>query len=789
MEDAVYGYNATLSIIEGAENLSDKLGEAKFRESRWFAGYIEQGGSASTDIVVENPTESEIEVGVSSVIETLVSRHEFHNTTRLFEKDPVYNSTEFDYVPNYFDLEKEIGGIPEDAELMVARVNFPFNSFMNMTEVFADSLRLASVYSYDWKDADSDGNVTYKELAMVNRGGSWGTVQELRVSDPKEKFKDTPVLGVYPVPAIFSFWQGDRQMNSTTMNYTLTVEFYSRQPNPSITLESGIVPVDKVPLTVGPNSQESVKATIRTSDQTLPGIYHGSISVKAKNSNRETIMPVSYVVTSKPVPKDIPVVFAPDFGTAESTLGLRPNGYVGGLFDMTSRYAAGDWRSYYFTVDDDSITSMSLKISWPHNSTSINAMAFGPDGRVIASSVPAGVFETFSGWPTNDWLGTTSFSEGGAFYFSQNSGENSTLLFVPVNGTGVYSVLLHNTLFHGESLYEPVQVEAKFSTILPDTASPVITLKVPKFLGAGAVKIPVQIEEANPAGWTYTLDGGEPTRIGAALTGASSPGTTFEIDLVTADLSEGTHSLRVDSSDAVGHSSSAMSVFEVDRSPPSIDLYVEPENSTRQVAGELIILSKDAALAWDVSDRNGVTSPISVSVPGASELDATRASSAPINVTGLEDGRYNFTVFAKDMAGNSGAKTVSVMVDKTQPTVSLAAPNSFELRGPAKLTLDASDRNLKEVLLKIGDRRTVDVTGMSEYTLDTSELPDGQHTLTLLAIDLAGNEGLATTNISVSNFAPQLTFSAILGLIAGGAIASGAWLAILRGKRRKSPNQ
>jgi hypothetical protein len=203
----------------------------------------------------------------------------------------------------------------------------------------------------------------------------------------------------------------------------------------------------------------------------------------------------------------------------------------------------------------------------------------------------------------------------------------------------------------------------------------------------------------------------------------------------------------------------------------------------------LIILSKDAALAWDVSDRNGVTSPISVSVPGASELDATRASSAPINVTGLEDGRYNFTVFAKDMAGNSGAKTVSVMVDKTQPTVSLATPNSFELRGPAKLTLDASDRNLKEVLLKIGDRRTVDVTGMSEYTLDTSELPDGQHTLTLLAIDLAGNEGLATTNISVSNFAPQLTFSAILGLIAGGAIASGAWLAILRGKRRKSPNQ
>lgn len=134
-------------------------------------------------------------------------------------------------------------------------------------------------------------------------------------------------------------------------------------------------------------------------------------------------------------------------------------------------------------------------------------------------------------------------------------------------------------------------------------------------------------------------------------------------------------------------------------------------------------------------------------------------------------------------------KTVQILVDKTQPAVSLVAPTAFELRGLAKMAVAASDSNLKEVLLKIGERRTVDVTGMTEYTLDTSELTDGQHTLTLLATDLAGNEGSATANINVSNLAPQLTFSAILGLIAGGAIASGAWLVILRGKRRQSPSQ
>jgi hypothetical protein len=572
------------------------------------------------------------------------------------------------------------------------------------------------------------------------------------------------------------------------MNYTLTIEFYSRQPNPAIKLDGSILPVEKTSVKVGAKSQESVRATIETSDDTLPGIYYGSIAVQPKNGNRQMIMPVSYVVVSKPVPKDLPVVFAPSPGIDEATLGLRPNGYVGGLFDMTSRYAAGDWRSYYFNVSDSSITAMSLKISWPHNSTSINAMAFGPDGKVVSSSVPAGVFETFSGWPSNDWLGTTSFSEGGAFYFSQNSGVDSTLLFVPVNGTGIYSLLLHNTLFHGESMYEPVQIEAKFSTILPDTISPVIKLSVPQFIGSSLVKIPVVIEEENPAGWTYTLDGGEPRRASATAIHVGSL-ATFEIDLDAANLSEGTHSLRIDSSDAVGHTASAVSSFDVDRSPPLIDLFVDPNGAARQPVGETIILSRDSSIAWEVSDRNAVKSPLSVLLPGTAGTQSLASSSAPVNVSALADGAYEFSLSAQDAAGNIVNKTVPVLVDKTLPVVTLSAPTGFELRGPAKLDFNASDSNLKEVTLFIGDRRTVNVTGMTEYTLDTTELADGQHTLILVAKDIAGNEATSTASIEVSNIEPQLITSAILGLAAGGAIASGAWLFVIRGRRRRQARQ
>ena len=44
---------------------------------------------------------------------------------------------------------------------------------------------------------------------MINRAGSWGTVQELRVSEPKEKFDGVPLVGVYPVPTRYSYWLGD----------------------------------------------------------------------------------------------------------------------------------------------------------------------------------------------------------------------------------------------------------------------------------------------------------------------------------------------------------------------------------------------------------------------------------------------------------------------------------------------------------------------------------------------------------------------------------------------------
>jgi hypothetical protein len=72
---------------------------------------------------------------------------------------------------------------------------------------------------------------------------------------------------------------------------------------------------------------------------------------------------------------------------------------------------------------------------------------------------------------------------------------------------------------------------------------------------------------------------------------------------------------------------------------------------------------------------------------------------------------------------------------------------------------------------------------MKEYVLDTTELPDGQYTLKLVAADAAGNENEAATTLSVLNMMPLLLSMTLIGLAAGGGIASAIWLAVMRRRR------
>ena len=430
----------------------------------WFAGQLLPGERSTTTFSIVNPSENEITIDVMAKKLSLISKNQYDGTTTVRQVDSILNKSDV-YIPNYIKLSDvkqhstldeffdETSPIPDDSSLMILNVNFPFDTFMNQTlDVYADDLKISSLYIYDWLDNNNDTKVTSNELSLVNRGGSWGTVQELRVTDPNEKFEGTPLVGVYPVPIRFSYWLGETEMNSTSMDYTLSASYYQKEKWSALWPESQRI-------TVPAQDVATVDVTLIASDDLQTGVYQGFLTFEGEEHLVNA--PVSFVVKQLVDQNDSTVIIP----GKQSDDVLYGNGYLKGAFDMDSRYMAGDWRQYYFDIQDESINSAAIELSWLDDDTNLAVFVTNPSGQIIQTNVPSGVFAHLLSWPSLDWLGDSAFSQGGGFFPVKNKDDTSTVLYVPINQTGTYTLLMHSTLFGGNSTTEAITLAAKFTNI------------------------------------------------------------------------------------------------------------------------------------------------------------------------------------------------------------------------------------------------------------------------------------------------------------------------------------
>ena len=430
----------------------------------WFAGQLFPGEKSSATFTIVNPSENEITISVIPKKLSLITKNEFSGTTIVQQQDSILNESGI-YIPNYFKLSDvkqhstlneffdEKDPIPDDSSLMILNVNFPFDTFMNETsDVYADDFKISSLYIYDWLDNNNDTKITSNELSMVNRAGSWGTVQELRVTDPNEKFEGTPLVGIYPVPTRFSYWLGDTKMNSTSMDYTLSASYYQKEKWSVFWPESQII-------TVPPKDVATVDVTLVVPTDLQTGVYQGFLTFEGEKHLVNT--PVSFVIKQLVDQNDSTIIIQ----GKQSDDVLYGNGYIKGAFDMANRYMAGDWRQYYFGIQDESINSAAIELSWTSDDTNLAVFVMDPFGQIVQTNVPSGVFGHFLEWPSLDWLGNSIFSQGGGFFPVKNKDDTSTVLYVPINQTGTYTLLIHSTLFGGNSTTEPITLAAKFTNI------------------------------------------------------------------------------------------------------------------------------------------------------------------------------------------------------------------------------------------------------------------------------------------------------------------------------------
>jgi hypothetical protein len=298
---------------------------------------------------------------------------------------------------------------------------------------------------------------------------------------------------------------------------------------------------------------------------------------------------------------------------------------------------SGDWRQFYLDVDDNTINSASFELSWKNENSNFSAFVLDPQGKIIGTNMPTGVFGHFMNWASLDWLGNSPFSQGGGFFPVKNKDNTSTLIFAPINQTGTHSLLIHSTLFEGKDITEPISLVAEFSTLTVDQIPPKIILELNKFLKSDDVITPKIIED-NPSTVMYTLDGN--------LIQIDESG----IDIST--LNDGSHTLIINAIDKFGLKSSQTFEFIVDKTLPTIELL--SNNNTA--------VSKRFDIQVSVSDQNLPESGyLSYLLPNGERI--VDKNSHLFDTTDLEEGKYLIDIFAKDKAENTVSSKIMFEID------------------------------------------------------------------------------------------------------------------------------
>lgn len=133
------------------------------------------------------------------------------------------------------------------------------------------------------------------------------------------------------------------------------------------------------------------------------------------------------------------------------------------------------------------------------------------------------------------------------------------------------------------------------------------------------------------------------------------------------------------------------------------------------------------------------------------------------NTTQYTQTEHEITAKAYDLLGLKISTSITVFVDNTPPTVSIETPTPQNIySGTIDVDVNATDnKELSNVHVRVDDTEWLVMTKdpielLWKYDLNTTILSDGQHTITVLALDKAGNPAINSTTLLTDNNPPTL---------------------------------
>src|SRR5579864_7109720 len=296
-----------------------------------------------------------------------------------------------------------------------------------------------------------------------------------------------------------------------------------------------------------------------------------------------------------------------------------------------------------------------------------------------------------------------------------------------------------------------------------DHTPPVLTIAAP--LASSAINTPqahldIKYQDL-PGSGEPAASGVDTTTLQVLLDGTdrTSLFTKFSNE-ATADLPaslalpQGSHTLTASIKDFAGNTAQATSQFQVDTTPPTIQIL--------QPVGGVYINNATPLIQIAYADNSAInTASLKVTINGAdrSAQFAKTAGGATANIT-LPQGANSITATISDLAGNQSSASSSFNIDTTPPTITILHPLAASVHGAAAV----------EFSVQFSDDQAIDLTSVqvsvdgaaAPFTTTASSasgsvtLADGNHNLTASVKDKAGNPASATVPFSVDTTAPDI---------------------------------
>jgi len=126
------------------------------------------------------------------------------------------------------------------------------------------------------------------------------------------------------------------------------------------------------------------------------------------------------------------------------------------------------------------------------------------------------------------------------------------------------------------------------------------------------------------------------------------------------------------------------------------------------------------------------------------------------NTKAYSDGEHAIKLMIRDKAGNNRTVSIPVTVDNTAPTTEILTPTEgLFITGKYNVTFIFYDANLLNATLKV-DGKIYDVTNNAWFLLNTTELTEGSHDITLIVIDKAGNRAEKEVTVTLDHTKPSV---------------------------------